>query len=138
MVLGRVAISAHSSGQVSTQTSSGGSARVYRAPAGLQAGSLTTMTQVATLALPSGSLNLVTGADLSPDGKQLAVRTYAQVLLWNRDPAATIWSPFATTPCQGPLPSEAQGEAIAFRPDGRSYVTVSEGASPVLHVHAAP
>lgn len=120
------------------KTSSGGTARVYRAPAGLQAGSLTTMSLAGTLSLPTGSTHLVTGADLSADGTQLAVRTYARVLLWNRDPAGTLWAPFATTPCTGPLPSESQGEAIAFHPNGRGYVTVSEGSNQQLHNYTAP
>ncbi len=120
------------------KTSAGGTARVYRAPAGLAAGSLTTMTQVAILSLPTGSTNLVTGADLSADGSQLAVRTYAAVLLWSRAAGAPIWAPLASSPCSGPLPAEVQGEAIAFRPDGRGYVTVSEGVNQVLHGYAVP
>lgn len=59
-------------------------------------------------------------------------------LLWNRDPAGSIWAPFAAAPCTGPLPSESQGEAIAFHPDGRGYVTVSEGSNQVLHNYTAP
>lgn len=120
------------------KTSAGGTARVYQAPGGLQAGSVTTLTLVGTLSLPAGSTNLVTGADLSPDGSQLAVRTYAQVLLWNRATGSAIWAPFATAPCTGPVPSESQGEAIAFAANGRGYVTVSEGTNPVLHSYTAP
>jgi hypothetical protein len=120
------------------KTSSGGAARLYRAPAGLQAGSVTTMTQVGSLTLPTGSTNLVTGADLSADGTQVAVRTYAQVLLWNRDPAGSIQAAFAGSRCTGPLPSESQGEAIAFHPNGRGYVTVSEGSNQLLHNYTAP
>ena len=120
------------------KTAPGGAARVYRAPGALAAGSLTTLTLVGSLSLPSGSTNLVTGADVSADGTQLAVRTYASVLLWNRDTTASIWAPFAATPCTGPLPLEIQGEAIAFRSDGRGYVTLSEGSNPVLHTYSAP
>ena len=79
----------------------------------------------------------MTGADVSADGTQLAVRAYAAVLLWNRDTASSIWSPFATGSCAGPLPIEVQGEAIAFRTDGRGYVTLSEGTNPVLHTYTA-
>jgi hypothetical protein len=120
------------------KTSSGGAARIYRAPGGLARGSLTMLQLVATLQLPSGSTNLVTGADLSADGTQVAVRTYAGVLLWNRDPAATIWAPLAAAPCTGPLPNESQGEAIAFHANGRGYVTVSEGTNQALHNYTAP
>lgn len=115
------------------KTSAGGDARVYSAPAGLRAGGLTTLGLVGRLALPAGSLNVVTGADLSADGTQLAVRTYTQVLLWNRPLGASLWAPFARPPCAGPTPMELQGEAVAFLANGRGYVTVSEGANPVLH-----
>ena len=120
------------------KTEQGGAARIYRAPGTLAAGSLTTLTLVGTLSLPSGFTNVVTGADVSADGTQLAVRAYAAVLLWNRDTASSIWSPFATGSCAGPLPIEVQGEAIAFRADGRGYVTLSEGTNPVLHTYTAP
>jgi hypothetical protein len=39
-------------------------------------------------------------------------------------------------PCQGPVPIEVQGEALGFRPDARSYFTVSEGAHAPLHEFA--
>jgi hypothetical protein len=120
------------------KTAQGGTAQVYRAPGALVAGSLTTLTQVATLALPSGSTNLVTGADVSADGTQLAVRTYGAVLLWNRTTSSSLWSAFTAASCRGPLPAEVQGEAIAFRSDGRGYVTLSEGTNPVLHTYSAP
>jgi hypothetical protein len=120
------------------KTEQGGAARVYRAPGTLAAGSLTTLTLVGTLSLPQGLAGLVTGADVSADGTQLAVRAYAAVLLWKRDTASPIWSPFATGSCAGPLPIEVQGEAIAFRTDGRGYVTLSEGTNPVLHTYTAP
>lgn len=115
------------------KTSGGGTAKVYRAPGGLQDGSVTTLQQVGTVRLPSGSGNVVTGADVSPDGKQVAVRTYNQVLLWSRDPASGVWTAFAADPCEGEDPDESQGEAIAFHSDGKGYVTISEGSNQVLH-----
>jgi hypothetical protein len=121
-----------------TKTASGGPATVYRAPGGLAAGSLTTLTEVATLGLPAGSTHVVTAADLSPDGSQLAVRTYAQVLLWRRTAGTPVWAPLATFPCPGPAPAEVKGEAITFHPDGRGYLTFTEGTSSVLHHYDAP
>src|SRR5262249_20309586 len=119
------------------KTASGGPARVYRAPGGAKAQSLTTLQLVGTLPLPDGPLDVVTGADLSPDGRELAVRTYDQVLLWDRDPAGSIWAPFAHAPCTGRVRLGRRGEGFAFQRDGRGYVTVSEGAHPVLHEYAA-
>jgi hypothetical protein len=120
------------------KSASGGPTNVYAAPAGLTGGSTTVLTNVAILNLPAGSRDLATGADVSADGTQVAVRTYAAVLLWNRSVDAPIWSVFASSPCTGPLPSEIQGEAIAFHSNGRGYVTVSEGQRPTLHNYAAP
>ena len=120
------------------KTALGGTARVYRAPGNLAAGSLTTLALVGSLTLPSGSTQLVTGADVSADGTQVAVRTYAGVRLWNRATGTSIWSPFASAPCNGPVPAESKGEAIAFRADGRAYVTVGEGTGQVLHTYTAP
>ncbi|MEK0872022.1 PE family protein, partial [Mycobacterium ulcerans] len=119
------------------KTSSGNPA-IYSAPTGLASGSTTTLQDVGTLALPSGSSYLVTGADVSPDGTQLAVRTYGHVYLWNRDPSQDIWMALAQPAVAGPTPDESQGEAIAFHPDGNSYVTVSEGTNQNLHNFDAP
>lgn len=118
---------------------SSGDPRVYWAPAAnLANGSVTTLQQVGTLDMSNADSNLVTSADISADGKQIAVRTYRDVLLWNRDPNASVWSVFTKAPATGPNPSEQQGEAIAFHPDGRGYVTVSEGSNQLLHNAAAP
>ncbi|WP_373198603.1 PE family protein, partial [Mycobacterium marinum] len=119
------------------KTSSGNPA-IYSAPTGLASGSTTTLQDVGTLALPSGSGYLVTGADVSPDGTQLAVRTYGHVYLWNRDPSQDIWMALAQPAVAGPTPDELQGEAIAFHPDGNGYVTVSEGTNQNLHNFDAP
>jgi hypothetical protein len=96
------------------------------------------MTAAAILSLPAGDTNLATAADVSADGTEVAVRTYANVLVWHRDPAQPVASAFAALPCTGPVPNEVQGEAIAFRPDGRGYVTMSEGTRPTLHHYDAP
>ncbi|MFD7045802.1 hypothetical protein [Rhodococcus jostii] len=120
------------------KTENGGPARVYRAPAGLVAGSVTTLDLVTTLTVPAGSSNLVTGADVSADGRELAVRTYGGVLLWHRDLTSSLWGAWSSPPCSGPQPEESQGEAIAFYPDGRGYVTVGEGAHQYLHNFVAP
>lgn len=109
-----------------------GRAKVYRAPADLSAGSSTVLELASTLDLPVGSL--VTGADVSPDGQVVALRTYGDVLLYVRPPGEPLWAAFGSAPCPGPPVVERQGEAIAFSRDGTSYVTVSEGTNPTLHL----
>ena len=122
------------------EKSSANVSRAYSAPATAWGSSGdTTLQQVATLDLSHTNSRLVTSADFSPDGSELAVRTYRDVLLWNRDPNSSAWSPFSRQPVMGPaVPNESQGEAIAFHPDGDGYVTVSEGTNQTLHNFDAP
>jgi hypothetical protein len=117
---------------------SAGNPQIYEAPGGLASGSTTTLKDVGTLPLGSGGGNLVTGADVSPDGTEVAVRTYDHVLLWNRDPSQDIATVLEQKPVMGPVPDEQQGEAIAFNNDGLGYVTTSEGTNQYLHEYTAP
>jgi hypothetical protein len=117
---------------VITKSLGGGPVGIYRAPSDLP-DTTNTLERVGTLALPAGLSNAVTGADISPDGSKVAVRTYASVLLWDRKSGVAIPTVLAGTPCRGPIPLELQGEAVGFRADSRGYVTVSEGSNPTLH-----
>jgi hypothetical protein len=117
---------------------SSGNPQIYEAPGGLASGSTTTLQDVGTLALGSGGGDLVTAADVSRDGTEVAVRTYDHVLLWNRNPSEDIAKVLEQQPTMGPVPDEQQGEAIGFLPDGRGYVTTSEGTNQFLHEYNAP
>jgi hypothetical protein len=130
---------------VVTKDLSGGVARVFLAPASSPVdGTVTTLTQVATVAL--GSLHGVTGADITPAGDVIALRTYFGVVLYPRPSGTTVANAFAQPSCAGAAPpfgssssaSEPQGEAIGFTRDGRGYLTVSEGLHPSLHRFVAP
>jgi hypothetical protein len=120
------------------KSGTGGPVGIYRAPANLAAGSTTVLARVGTLNLPAGLANAVTAADISPDGNAIAVRTYGGVRLWSRVSGQTFVAAIGAAPCQGPVPFEGQGEAVAFAPDGRAYYTVSEGGAAVLHRFAIP
>lgn len=77
--------------------------------------------------------DLVTAADLSPDGSALAIRTYLSVRVYpitGGDVGAALLGPM----CRGPLVRDAQGEALAFAADGQSLVTLSEGDHPAFNV----
>ena len=129
---------------VVTKDLTGGVARVFRAPAGLGAGSTTVLTPVATVSLGAGQG--VTGADVTPAGDVVALRTYLSVFVFPRTSGQALGDAFAQPSCAGAAPpfgsattaSEPQGEAIGFTGNGRGYVTVSEGAHPVLHQFVAP
>lgn len=85
---------------------------------------------------------LLTAADITPDGRLIAVRTYGTVWLYPRALGQTMAEALLGEPCEGGTAAENQGEALAFLPldDDRenpntiSYVTVSEGTKPVINV----
>jgi hypothetical protein len=111
-----------------------GAAGVYRAPAGLKAGSTTKLQRVGKVDVGP----LVTAADITAPGDAIALRTYTSVRVFARTGSTTITAALAGKPCKGRTAAEPQGEAIGFTRDGRGYVTVSEGAHAPLHRFTAP
>jgi hypothetical protein len=104
-----------------------GQSVVFRKAGGLLAGQ-PTLSEVARLDLGVGQL--VTAADVTPDGSAIALRTYGAVFLFARRPGEDVVAAFGREPCRAPAATEGQGEAIAFDPDGRGYLTISEGTNP--------
>lgn len=100
---------------------------VYKAAEGS-----TTLSRIADLQL--GLAERVTGADISPDGRRVALCTYRQAyeLALPTDGAAfdEIWE---QPPRRFDLGGRAQGEAIAYRLDGKAVLTTSEGSPFPLH-----
>jgi len=68
---------------------------------------------------------LATGADMTPSGSLIAVRTYGEIRIYPR--AHSVERSLAKQPCGVASENERQGEAVAFGKDGESYITVSEG-----------
>ncbi|MEV0681540.1 hypothetical protein AB0I60_33965 [Actinosynnema sp. NPDC050436] len=105
-----------------------GSALVYR-PAGAWDGAgPTPLEQVARVSIsgtdtPGGPVQssvmtrVVTGGAMSKDGKVAALRTYTDAYLFPV-PDGDLATALEGDPVRIPLPDEAQGEAIAFDPDG--------------------
>jgi len=88
--------------------------------------------------LPRALGDLPTGGDVSPDGRVIAVRTYATIWVWAREPKTPLAEALAAPPvCEALSAVEPQGEAIAIDADGRGYRTASEGAHPPLHHYRA-
>ena len=85
--------------------------------------------RIGRLDVPIGATTaqFVTGADLSPDGQRLAVRSYTTVYLWDWDGLAAFDT--LTAPATGNLiPAfEPQGEGITFTTDGTALYLASEG-----------
>ncbi len=131
-------------GQLSIVTKALDGAQVFRAPADLAPGSSTALTQVATVSF--GYLpGLVTAADVSPAGDVVALRTYTNVLMYQRPNGQPLEAAFSQQVCLGAAPGlgtgpnqELQGEALGFTRDGKGYVTLAEGLHPYLHRFVAP
>eukprot|EP00913_Durusdinium_trenchii_P027334 g25644.t1 len=73
------------------------------------------------------SVVLATGADMTPRGSLIAVRTGRRVAVSREAPRQEALS---KGPCGVKSKNERQGEAIAFGKDGKHYITVSEGKYP--------
>ncbi|GAB4452107.1 MAG: hypothetical protein OHK0029_02490 [Armatimonadaceae bacterium] len=108
-----------------------GAAGVYKFPKEPQAWwEKNTLTRVGTITITGEKHpfpNLVTGGDISPDGKKVILRTYASAyemqLPQNAKEFDAIW---AVRPVAIPLPPMQQGESIAYSTDGKSILTTSE------------
>lgn len=115
---------------VITKQWDGTASGVFRLPAGIVRAPTapeepTPVERVAEVASTAGML--VTAADISRDGTLIALRSYGDVLLWDRDPQRSVAETLANPPtCTRPV-EEHQGEAVGFDPDGRGLVTIGEG-----------
>ncbi len=69
--------------------------------------------------------SFLTGGDVSPDGRWIALRTYLRVHIWERLDGQSLAEAMAGPPCSLVYDSEPQGEAIAWGPGG--FFTLSEG-----------
>lgn len=122
-------------------TKEDGVSRVFTAPAAsLVDGATVTLAAAGSFEIPEqGGFVLglpgtaVTGADVSPDGSMVLVRTYRAVLAFTRPDGAPLAAVFGRPPCEAPQRNEAQGEAIAFVDGGAGYVTISEGPAPAIN-----
>ena len=103
-------------------------ARVYKAAAPLDASKPTTMVQVGTIRLGAGprGLEQVTGADISSDGRRAALSTYAQGYELEAPAGAPFDDIWSQPPAPVALGPRLQGEAIAYRLDGKALLTTSE------------
>ncbi len=82
---------------------------------------------------------MVTGGDVSPDGRLIALRTYEALWLWARADGQSVAEALTTPgalPCLVETAIERQGEAVAFVDD--ALVTISEGEHPLVHLLAHP
>lgn len=89
-----------------------------------------TLVQVGTL-----SYTGVVSAALSPDGKEVLVKTYATIYHYNTN-GQSIEASLQTTPTTLPYKLEPQGEAVAFAQDNSGFFTLSErGIAPYVNLY---
>lgn len=87
-----------------------------------------------------GLAGLTTAGDVSADGRTIAIRTYGDLSIWHRRSGTSIASTLATTSrCLSAtgLAGEGQGESLALTPNGASFYTIPEGASPPLRHYSS-
>lgn len=96
--------------------------RLYRYPAPQRASRRVTLERL-PLEFP---FRLAVGADISADGRDVVVKTYDAVYLWERADGETIPHVLTRAPLRQPYTPERQGEAIAFALNGSAYFTTSE------------
>lgn len=117
------------SGDVLLIEKSGGDPRAWSVPLG-EGGE----PAVAALGrLPLGDLPgeaVVTGADVSPDGARVLLRTWEGVLIFERADGESAWDALNGAACLAPTAEERQGEAVAATADG--FLTLSEGVGATL------
>jgi hypothetical protein len=110
----------------------GGASEVYRASAEDAADGEAELVRQGIVEVGDSPVDATTAADLGFDGRVVALRTYAAILVFPRHEDQTVAEALVENePCDAPAAIEAQGEALAFTPDG--YVTIGEGALPTVN-----
>ncbi|WP_433131619.1 hypothetical protein ACQPWW_10755 [Micromonospora sp. CA-240977] len=117
----------------------GGSGTVflYSPTAALRSGATTPLASVGQVTLPTTSTSnpfsflgrgVITGAASAPDGRRVALRSYADAFEYDVPDGDVVRALTTGTPRITPLPDEPQGESVTYSRDGRSLLTVSESA----------
>jgi hypothetical protein len=114
-------------GDIYVVTKANASAGVYKLAAPFDPKAVNTMTKVATLHGPDFFGTLVTGADISPDGRRVALCDYAQGYeLTLPAGGAGFDEVWRQTPTAVSLGARIQGESVAYRLDGAALLATSE------------
>lgn len=104
-------------------------AGVYKLKAPFPASEVSTLIRVGEIELPNSSKGLITGGDISPDGRRLILCDYLGAYEFTLpgkqgEPFDEIWK-------QAPVPisvgNRRQGESICYRADGEALLVTSEG-----------
>lgn len=121
---------------------------VYTPVAEPAVGVVTALRKVATVQVsftgtaggPAGPASqlMITGGAVSPDGTEVALRTYTDAYLWHAPDGDVLRALRDSEPVRVPLPQSRQGEAIAFSADGATLLTSTEGLPAAVHAVPVP
>jgi len=116
----------------------GQTSKVYRAKAPLSTSKTIALEFVAELRVPSVFAGLITGGDISPDGRRVVLCDYVSAYELRLDERATnfddIWK---SPPVIVSLGERAQGESVCYSLDGTSLLATSEKTpTPLIEVKA--
>jgi len=112
-----------------------GSAAVYEPVAALRTDKATPLKKAGEVPMPITTTSnpfsipgrlVITGGAVSPDGKHVALRTYADAFEFDVTGGNVVGAITRGRPRQIPLPNEPQGESVAYTTDGTALLTVSE------------
>ncbi|MEO0552951.1 MAG: hypothetical protein AAF149_07120 [Bacteroidota bacterium] len=70
-------------------------------------------------------LKIIAG-DISPDGREIILKTYDEILYWRRNDDESVIEALSRAAINIPYKSEPQGEAMAWKNDGSGFYTLSE------------
>jgi len=102
-------------------TKSDNPSRIYKLSFPYSYTSLNTAKSVGTLKTTG-----IVSAAISPDGKELILKTYLELLRFKREAGQTIPQALQNSSTKLPYRLEPQGEAVTFAADNSGYFTLSE------------
>ena len=112
-----------------------GSPAIYKAVSPHNTARTTTLARIGTLETPGLFGGMITGGDISPDGRRVALCDYVQgyeIVLPRGANFDRIWKQPLTIVALG---ERRQGEAIGYRLDGKALLATSEGRpAPLIQV----
>ncbi len=108
---------------------------VFKFPMPMDSTTTATLIKVAELPVPGPQDQSITGGALHPQGNALLLRMYNRLVELKLPAGAPFEQIFSAKPVTVPVSAEQQGEAVAWRHDGRGYFTASEevGVKPTLN-----
>jgi len=113
-------------------------AAIYRLAAPFKTAAVHTLERVGEFLPPTLAGGLVTGGDISPDGRRVVLCDYANGYELRLPGGGSFDAVWGQSPAKFSLGERGQGESIAYAPDGAAVLATSEGARPPLFRVSVP